>query len=319
MSSTQASNVSVQEDQTDKDARRARGEYVRGVGAARNWITTDGSTGFKAEANRYHLYIANNCPWCHRCVLTRSVKGLQDVISMDVCWYRRDEDKGWQFNPDIPGCTPDTVNGKKYIIDIYKMSGLKQSSVPILWDKQTKQVVNNESAEIIRMLNSEFNQWAKESINLYPPSLRGEIDDFNSWIYPEINNGVYKAGFAKSQEAYDVAVKVVFQALDRLDKILSNRRFLCGDQLTEADIRLFPTLFRFDHVYVVRFKCNKKMLQDYDNLGEYIKDIYQYSGVAMASNLDHCVKGYFGRSGNGIVPIGPGIDFSLPTKRSQMI
>ncbi|XP_070533892.1 glutathionyl-hydroquinone reductase YqjG-like isoform X2 [Ptychodera flava] len=309
---------SVQEDQSDKAARRAKGEFVRGVGTARDWITADGSSGYKAEPGRYHLYIANNCPWCHRCVLTRSVKGLQDVISMDVCWYRRDGAKGWQFNPDIPGCTVDTVNGQKYIIDIYKIGGIQQTSVPILWDKQTKKVVNNESAEIIRMLNCEFNEWAKEPIDLYPPKLRDEIEEFNAWIYPELNNGCYKAGFAKSQEAYDSAVRMVFNALDRLEKVLSKRRFLCGSQLTEADIRLFTTLFRFDPVYVVRFKCNKKMLNDYEHLSGYVRDVYQFKGVAEASNVEHCKQGYFGRSGNTVVPAGPDIDFNQPTERSKM-
>ncbi|XP_077990181.1 glutathionyl-hydroquinone reductase YqjG-like [Glandiceps talaboti] len=310
--------ASSQDDQTNKEERRARGEFVRGVSAARNWITADGSSGFKAEPGRYHLYIANNCPWCHRTVLTRAIKGLQDVISMDVCWYRRDGDKGWMFNSEIPGCTEDTVNGKKYIKEIYKMSDLVQSSVPILWDKKTKVVVNNESSEIIRMLNCEFNEWAKVSIDLYPPNLRNEIDEFNNWIYPEVNNGAYKAGFAHSQEAYDPAVRVVFKAFDRLEEILSKRRFLCGDQMTEADVRLFPTLFRFDHVYVVRFKCNKKMLIDYKYLPEYVRDTYQQKGVAEACNIDHCIKGYFGRTGYGIIPIGPDIDFNVPTKRSKM-
>ncbi|XP_070533794.1 glutathionyl-hydroquinone reductase YqjG-like [Ptychodera flava] len=303
---------------TKAEQAKIDGEFVPGVSAARNWITADGSSGFKAEPGRYHLYVGHFCPYCHRCVLTLSLKGLFHVISIDVCSFRRYDERGFEFAPEIPGCTEDTVNGKKFIGDIYGMVGINQRTIPVLWDKKTGTIVSNESSEIIRMLNCEFNEWAKESIDLYPPSLQKEIEEFNEWIYAEINIGVYKAGFAKSQEAYDSAVTVLFNALDRLEEVLAKRRFLCGNQLTEADIRLFPTLFRFDHAYYICFKCNKRMIRDYEHLSGYVRDVYQQMGVANASNMEHCTQGYFSNFGNKIIPIGPDFDFNEPTQRSEM-
>jgi len=280
------------------------GEFIRPRSAFRDSITADGRSEFQAEKGRYHLYIANNCPWCHRVVLTRKIKQLEDIISMDVCYYRRHPDKGWTFNPDIPGCTEETVNGIQFIRELYEALGSKEKSVPILWDKKLKTIVNNESSEIIRILNSAFDELVLKTVDLYPPHLRQQIDELNSWIYPEINNGAYKAGFASTQEAYDKAYDIFFNALDKLEKIFAQHKFLCGDEITEADVRLFPTIFRFDDVYYIRFLLNKKMIREYPNIYRWEKDMYLYPGVADASNIVHCKNGYFGRSGNEIVPLG---------------
>ncbi|TNE44669.1 MAG: hypothetical protein EP343_28835 [Deltaproteobacteria bacterium] len=292
--------------------QRAKGEWVRPQSLHRSWITHDGSSDYPAESGRYHLYIANNCPWCHRVALTREVKGLQDVISMDVLYYRRDPKRGWQFNPAVEGCTPDTVNGVTYIQELYERVGSTEKSVPVLWDKQTQTIVNNESAEIIRMLNRAFNEWASADLELVPPKLESSIDEWNAFVYQHINNGAYKAGFASTQGAYELGYQNFFAAMERLECALFANKFLCGEQVTEADIRLFPTLYRFDHVYYTRFRLNHKMLREYPSLFRWFQDMLKIPGVQESSNLEHCRQGYFGRTGNNMVPVGPSFDLEQP-------
>lgn len=296
------------------EAHRLKGEFVRPTSGFRKWITEDGSSGFKAEAGRYHLYLANNCPWCHRVHLTWAILGLQNVISRDVVWYRRDPENGWQFNPEEPGCTPDTANGGiKYIVELYKRVDSKERSVPILWDKQTGMIISNESADIIRMLAQGFRGLQRGGApDLAPGGQVADIDAINKWVYEDVNNGAYKASFATTQPAYDAAFANFFAALDRLELILSTRKWLLGDAPTEADVRLFPTIFRFDHVYFVRFQLNKAMIvESYPHLQRWMLDFYELPGVKEASNIDHCKKGYFGRSGNNLVPIGPKFSYQF--------
>lgn len=287
------------------------GAFVRKVSGHRDWITADGSSDFPAEDGRYHVYVANNCPWCHRVALTRSLLHLDDVVSMDVLFYRRDPDRGWQFAPDEPGCTPDTVHGHRYIQQLYERVGSKETSVPVLYDRRTDRIVSNESAEIIRMFDQAFGDRGSGALypgGLYPSEHRATIDELNAWIYTDVNNGAYKAGFATSQAAYDAASATFFAALARLDRRLGTRRFLCGDVITEADVRLFPTIFRFDHVYFTRFRLNVRMVRDHTHLHRWLRDMNAIDEVRAASNLDHCKKGYFGRTGNGIVPLGPAFE-----------
>lgn len=298
------------------------GEFIRKSSGFRSWIVDDDPKAeFVAEPDRYHLYISRNCPWAHRTALVRELKGLQDVISMDVLGYRRSDDNEWIFRPEIDGCTVDTVNGFSGINQIYATTDpdyQASATVPVLFDKKSNCVVSNESSEIIRMFNSAFNAWAgNPELDLYPEDLRKKIDAINEWTYRQFNNGVYRAGFAKSQEAYELAYKDVFEALDRMEKLLSDTRFLCGDQLTEADVRAYVTLFRFDPVYYIRFKCNKTMIEfGYPNLWAYLKRLYQIPGFAETSNLTHIKNGYFGRTGNGTVPLGWGDDY-LEKLRSE--
>jgi len=296
----------VEEIQT---AVRAKGEFVRGQSRHRDRITADGSSGFVGVPGRYHLYVANNCPWCHRVALARSLKGLTDVVSMDVLFYRRDPDRGWQFRPEEEGCTADTLFGSKYVQEIYARVESTEKSVPILYDRETNTIVNNESAEIVRMFNDGFGEHADNAIDLYPTEVRDEIDELNAWIYTDINNGAYKAGFSSSQAAYELAYGRFFAAFERLDRRLRSRRFLTGDRLTEADVRLFPTVFRFDHVYYTRFRLDHRMVREYPGLFRWLRDMVHYPGVMAASNLEHCKRGYYGRTGNNIVPVGPALDF----------
>ena len=285
------------------------GEFIRKSSGFRCWIVDDNSQAeFVAEPGRYHLYISRNCPWAHRSALVRELKGLQDVVSMDVLGYRRSDDNEWIFRPEIEGCTVDTVNGFSGINQIYATTDPDyqgSATVPVLFDKKLNCVVSNESADIIHMFNNVFNAWATNpELDLYPIDLHKKIDAVNEWTYRQLNNGVYRAGFAKSQQAYEEAYGDVFTALDRLEALLSNARFLCGDQLTTADIRVYATLFRFDPVYFIRFKCNKTMIEfGYPNLWAYLKRLYQTPGFAQTSNLDHIKNGYFGRTGNGTVPV----------------
>mmetsp|Transcript_13184 Transcript_13184/g.19958 ORF Transcript_13184/g.19958 Transcript_13184/m.19958 type:complete len:364 (-) Transcript_13184:41-1132(-) len=315
--------MSVQEDQTNKAERQKAGEFVRGVGTARNWISNEPNAQFKPERGRYHLYVANNCPWCHRVALTRGILGLQSVISMDVLYFKRDAERGWQFRPELDAdCTADTVNGKQYVTEIYALSNLQQKSVPLLWDKKLKCVVSNESAEIIRMFATQFLEFQAlpKPLDLYPSVLRTKIDELNAWIYPQINNGAYKAGFSSNQQVYEQAFDAYFAALDRLEGILAKQRYLCSNiQPTEADIRLFPTIFRHDCVYYVRMKLNKALLcYEYRNIYGWMKDMYQYPHVKKACNLQHCKNGYFGRTGNNVIPRGPDYDWDSPHNRDKI-
>ena len=287
----------------DEDARaaRVRGEWVRPQSGHRDRVTADGSSGFKAEPGRYHLYVANNCPWCHRAVLARQLKGLHDVVSMDTLYYRRDPERGWQFRPDAEGCTPDTVHGNRFIVELYERLGSAERSVPVLYDRVTDTIVNNESSEIIEMFDQAFGAFTDAS-ELYPEALRPAIDHLNTYTWTYINNGAYKAGFTSSQEAHDVWFENVFAALDWLDRHLQGRTFLVGERLTLADVRLFPTIYRFDPVYYARFRLNRRRIADYEHLSRWLETLTAIPGVAEASNLAHCVKGYFGRTGNGLVP-----------------
>ena len=315
---------SVEEDQTGADERRGKGEFVRGISQQRRRITRngDGEGEVPAESGRYHLYVANNCPWCHRVILARAVLGLQEAISVDVLFYRRDPEKGWQFLPnddllredelqhkdrlfgDGRVAKIDSINGLRYAPEIYQLVGSKERSVPILFDKKTNTIVNNESAEIIRMFAQGFTAFhKKDAPHLYPSGLRLEIDSLNTWIYRDINNGAYKAGFSSSQETYEKAYKAYFDAFARLESILQHRRFLTGEKPTEADIRLFPTVVRHDPVYYSRFKLNRAMVRwGYPHLARWMDEMLALEGVEEATNIEHCVRGYFGRTGNGLVP-----------------
>ncbi|KAK3589155.1 hypothetical protein CHS0354_018855 [Potamilus streckersoni] len=306
----------------------SKGTFMRKESQFRNWISADGSTGFKAEPNRYHVYVSYACPWASRVVLLRKLKGLEDVISIDVVDWLMGP-KGWRFSDKVEGSTLDTVNGCEYLSEIYLMADPEyngRNTVPCLWDKQKKTVVNNESSEIIRMLNSEFNVFCKteeqRKLDFYPKHLQKEIDEINSWIYSDINNGVYKCGFGRSQEAYDEAVNQLFISLDRVEEILSKKRYLVGNQMTEADIRLFMTLVRFDKVYHGHFKCNKKMIKEYPNMWGYVRDIYQTPGVSDTVNMEHIRKHYMVSqemiNPYKIVSIGPDLDFYEKHNRQSM-
>ncbi|KAK3098809.1 hypothetical protein FSP39_023308 [Pinctada imbricata] len=306
-----------------------KGEFIRKDSVFRKFVTADGSSGFKAESGRYHLYVSLACPWAHRALIVRKLKGLEEVISFDVVDWLLLPEIGWQFDETKTNCTPDTVNNCKTLREVYAKVDPEYSgriTVPVLWDKQKQTIVNNESSEIIRMLNKEFNAFCKteeqKALDLYPESLRSEIDEVNSWIYPNINNGVYRSGFATKQGAYDEAVKGLFEALDKVEGILSSHRYLTGSQLTEADVRLFTTLVRFDMVYVGHFKCNKKRIVDYPNIWAYLRDIYQTPGIAETVDAEHIQWHYQSshRSINphGIVAIGPDLDFMTPHGRENI-
>ncbi|XP_033740535.1 glutathionyl-hydroquinone reductase YqjG-like [Pecten maximus] len=305
------------------------GEFLRAKSVFRDWITADGSSGYKAESGRYHLYVSLACPWAHRTLIVRKLKGLEHAISYDVVdWFL--DGQGWSFTDKKPNCTLDTVNGCSRLRDVYRMANPDYDgriTVPVLWDKQKKTIVNNESSEIIRMFNSEFNVYCaneeQQKLNFYPETLQKDIEEINEWIYPMINNGVYRSGFATSQEAYDAAVREVFQGLDKVEDILSKTRYLTGSNLTEADIRLFTTLMRFDLVYVGHFKCNKKRIVDYPNMWGYLRELYQIPGVADTVNFEHITKHYMTShtviNPTKIVSIGPDIDFTTPHGRDAML
>jgi glutathionyl-hydroquinone reductase len=305
------------------------GQFKRTASAFRNWITPDGTAGpsgeagFKAESGRYHLYVSLACPWAHRTLIMRALKGLEHHVSVSVVhWLMLEE--GWVFSPGI-ATIADTVNHVASMRELYRLASPDyrgRITVPVLWDKQRNTIVNNESSEIIRMLNSAFDHLGAVSGNYYPDDLRHDIDHLNHRIYDTINNGVYKSGFASTQSAYEQAVIPLFDTLDWLEKLLSTQRYLTGDMLTEADIRLFTTLVRFDVVYVGHFKCNIRRLADYPNLSGYTRDIYQLPKIAATVNIHHIKSHYYQshRSLNpsGIVPVGPEIDFSLPHSRAVL-
>jgi glutathionyl-hydroquinone reductase len=302
----------------------SRGRMQRPDSTLRNWITPDGSPGptgrggFKAEAGRYHLYLARACPWAHRTAIFRELKGLQDMIGLSVTHWRMLEN-GWTFDP-APGVIPDSVNNAQYLHQIYAKSEPRYSgrvTVPVLWDKRTSRIVNNESADIIRMLNSAFDGIGAKPGDYYPEELRAEIDAVNKRVYDTLNNGVYRAGFAGSQEAYDEAVVPLFETLDWLEGRLAKSPYLVGDRLTEADWRLFTTLLRFDPVYHTHFKCNLRRLVDYPALWVYTRRLYQHPAVRPTVNFDH-IKGHYFQSHRwinptGIVPKGPTVDFEEAT------
>jgi glutathionyl-hydroquinone reductase len=287
-----------------------QGGFVRQTSSFRHWISSDGSTGFAAEPDRYHLYVALICPWASRTLIARSLKGLEQVISVSVVEPQLGE-QGWHFG-DYPGANRDTLNNAEYLHELYTRAAADftgRATVPVLWDKKTQTIVNNESADILRILNSGFGSLADNSIDLYPADLQSEIDALNESIYPRLNNGVYRTGFATTQISYQQAFHDVFSQLDELEERLSDgRTFLLGEQLTEADIRLFVTLIRFDAAYHGLFKCNLRRLRDYPQLNRYLKSMLAVSGVRQTVNIDHIKQGYYSIKAlnpNGIVPAGP--------------
>ncbi len=301
-------------------ATDANGRFVRKDSQFRNWITLDGRPGptgkggFAAEAGRYHLYVALSCPWASRTLLTRKLKGLGDIISVAVVEPFM-TDQGWRFG-DYPGATRDALNGATYLHELYTRAEpfyTGRATVPVLWDKQKRTIVNNESADIVRMLNDAFRDFSNNDLDLYPPDLRADIDTLNEPIYRKLNNGVYRAGFATTQQAYEEAFCDVFEMLDELERRLEGRSFLFGDRLTETDIRLFVTLVRFDAAYHGLFKCNLRRLVDYRNLMAYLQRMLGIPGVSETVNIDHIKRSYYSIKAlnpTGIVPLGP--ELSLP-------
>lgn len=307
------------------DTDKSDGRFERFESTFRNWITPDGAPGpsgrggFKAEAGRYHLYVANSCPWAHRTLIWRKLKGLEDAISISIADSRK-HPEGWHFR-EGEGLIPDIVNGATQLHQIYTKAEPNYSgrvTVPTLWDRETGTIVNNESSELVRMFDSAFDGAGASGPDLYPEPLRGEIDTLNDRIYRTVNNGVYRAGFASSQHAYEEAVFPLFETLDWLDERLADRRYLTGDALTEADWRLFPTLIRFDLAYYGNFKCNLKRIQDLPNLWGYTRELYQMPGIAETIDLDGMKAGYYTIAAvnpTQIVPAGPVIDFEEPHGR----
>jgi len=303
-----------------------QGEFKRVTSQFRNWVTADGQAGssgeggFAAEAGRYHLYISHACPWAHRTLIFRKLKGLEKVISLSVV-HPLMPAESWRFG-EYPGSTPDHLYGFDYLYQLYAKAGATPEqlvTVPVLWDKQRETIMNNESSEIIRMFNSAFDEQGNAELDFYPEALRAEIDAINAVVYERINNGVYRAGFATTQAAYETAFDLLFQTLDELELRLSQQRYLVGERLTEADWRLFTTLLRFDPVYYGHFKCNKKQLRDYPNLWAYTRELYQYAGVAETVNLEQIKYHYYAShesvNPTGIVPKGPELDFLQPHER----
>lgn len=312
------------------DTKASKGHFVRQASQFRNWITADGAPGpsgvggFRAEAGRYHLYVSYACPWAHRTLIFRALKKLEPMISVSIVnWYMGAN--GWTFDP-VSGVVPDDINNAEFLHQVYTTSDPNYSgrvTVPVLWDKKSNKIVSNESSEIIRMLNEAFDSLGAAPGDYYPLALRDEIDSLNDHIYETVNNGVYKAGFATTQEAYDEAVSKVFETLNWLEKRLETQRYLTGNAVTEADWRLFTTLVRFDPVYVGHFKCNIKRLEEYPNLSAYVRDLYQQPGVAATVHLDHVKKHYFVSHATinpaGIVPTGPTINYTAPHYRDKLI
>jgi putative glutathione S-transferase len=308
---------------SEREQEDAEGKFIRPSTTFHNQITADGASGFKAEAGRYHLYISWACPWACRTALMRQLKGLQDIVGISVV-APEIHDNGWEF-ADEPGCIPDTVNGADYLWQIYLKADPNYSgrvTVPVLWDAQTNTIVNNESREIMRMFDTEFHHLAQNNVNFYPENLQKMIDETIDAIYQPINNGVYRAGFATKQAAYDQAVTELFDALEHWEKVLGEQRYLCGEQITEADWCMFTTLYRFDPVYYVHFKCNLRRIVDYPNLWNYLKDLYQQPGVKQTCNLDHIKRHYYRShpkvNPTRIVPKGPMIDYDTPHDRDRL-
>jgi putative glutathione S-transferase len=311
------------------DTKSTGGEFKRKDSSFRNWLTADGSPGpsgeggFKAEAGRYHLYVSHACPWAHRTMIFRTLKGLENMIGVSVV-HPHMGDHGWTFATDFDGATGDSVNGKQRLYEIYLLARPDYTgrvTVPVLWDKMQGTIVSNESSEIIRMFNSAFDGIGARPGNFYPQELRGEIDAVNDRVYNTVNNGVYKCGFATTQSAYEEAFIALFDTLDWLDDRLGNKPYLAGEQLTEADWRLFTTLIRFDAIYFGHFKCNKRRIVDYPNLSSYLRALYQRPGIAGTVHMDHIKSHYYGShksiNPTGIVPLGPELDFNAPHNRPE--
>jgi len=305
-----------------RDARTVSGEFIRRDSQFRDRVTADGSSGFPAEKGRYHLYVSTACPWAHRTLIFRKLKGLEDAISTSIV-DPVIEDQGWAFS-DGAGCVPDTVNGFHHLHQVYSKARPDYTgrvSVPVLWDKKQGTIVNNESSEIIRMLNSEFEAFTGSREDFYPAPARPEIDAVNRVVYENINNGVYRTGFATTQEAYRRAFDALFATLGEMEARLARARYLVGDRVTEADWRLFPTLVRFDAVYHGHFKCNLRRIEDYPNLSNTLRDLYQVPGIAETVDMDHIKRHYYAShrhiNPTGIVPAGPALDFLSPHDRAR--
>ena len=311
------------------DTKSSGGRYIRKESHFRNWVTADGTPGpegeggFAAEPGRYHLYVSLACPWAHRTLIFRALKGLEDMIDVSIVhWYMGKD--GWTFK-EGDGSTPDPLHNADFLHQVYTAADPHYSgrvTVPVLWDKKTKTIVSNESAEIIRMFNSAFDGVGAKPGDYYPEAQRAEIDALNERIYDTVNNGVYKAGFATSQEAYEEALVPLFESLDWLEDRLASRRYLMGGNVTEADWRLFTTLLRFDPVYVGHFKCNIRRIADYPNIFGYVRDLYQTPGVAETVDISYIKKHYYGSHGTvnptGVVPVGPEVDFTAPHNRATL-
>lgn len=303
------------------DTKSTGGHFKRKDAGFRNWITADGSPGpsgeggFKAEADRYHLYISNACPWAHRTMIFRKLKHLEDLITVSIVDAKMPDEHGWSFS-NADGATDDPINNADYMWQVYTAADPTYSgrvTVPVLWDKKQNTIVSNESSEIIRMFNSAFNAITGNEDDYYPDDLKAAIDEINPRIYSGINNGVYKSGFSTTQEAYDKAVNELFETLDWVESILAEKRFLTGDRVTEADWRLFTTLVRFDAVYVGHFKCNRQRIADYPHMSRFLKELYQWPGVKETVNLDHIITHYYWShtsiNPHRVVPIGPHLPF----------
>ncbi|MCO8165418.1 glutathione S-transferase family protein [Pseudomonas sp. 21LCFQ010] len=305
------------------------GAFQRENAQRRNWVTADGSPGpsgeggFQAQAGRYHLYVSLACPWAHRTLIVRQLKGLEKLIDVSVVSWLMLEN-GWTFDPQT-GSTGDSLDGLEFMHQRYTKDDPNYTgrvTVPVLWDKKLKRIVSNESAEIIRMFNSAFNELTGNPLDLYPEHLRAQIDELNEQIYPNVNNGVYRAGFATSQAAYEQAFDALFSKLDELEHLLGENRYLSGEYLTEADVRLFTTLIRFDAVYHGHFKCNLRRLSDYPNLSNWLRELYQWPGIAQTVDFQHIKHHYYAShrtiNPTGVVPKGPLQDFSVAHDRQRL-
>ena len=303
------------------DVKKGKGSFIRRDTAFRNFVTADGASGFKAEAGRYHLYVSNACPWAHRTLITRVLKGLAEAVTLSVVDPLMGP-RGWHFS-DGPGCIPDTVNGFEFLGQVYTAADPRYTgrvTVPVLWDRDEGTIVNNESSEIIRMLNQAFDAFGISSVDFFPADLRVAIEDVNRLVYETVNNGVYRCGFATTQPAYEEAFDALFETLDDLEALLSRQAYMAGERVTEADWRLFTTLVRFDSVYHGHFKCNRRRLVDYPNLWAYTRQLYQVPGVGGTVDMDHIKRHYYmshtSVNPTRIVPKGPEIDFTTPHGRA---
>jgi putative glutathione S-transferase len=310
--------------ETEMLEREDDGEFDRAETTFRDWVCDDPEARFQPEGGRYHLYVSYACPWAHRALLARALLGLTDAISVDVVDPHR-VDQGWEFAPEKEGCTTDSIFGADYLREVYAAADPEYTgrvTVPVLWDREEETIVNNESEEIIKMLAAAFGDVAERDLELYPANRRDDIDAIIEDIYPSINNGVYRAGFAGSQEVYERAVGELFDALERYDDLLADQRYLAGEELTLADVCMFTTLYRFDEVYHTHFKCNRRHVTDYENLWGYVRELYQLPGVADTCVMDH-VKEHYYRSHTdlnptGFVAVGPDPDFAAPHDRDAL-
>ena len=311
------------------EAETKSGEFIRQDSQFRNWITPNGQPGptgeggFAAEPGRYHLYVSYACPWAHRTLIFRKLKKLEDIITVNVV-HPNMGPKGWSFG-DYPGATGDSLYRFNYLHEAYALAQPDYSgivTVPVLWDKQRHTIVNNESSEIIRMFNQVFDNWGDATLDLYPEPIRADIDAINDLVYDNINNGVYRVGFARNQQAYEQAFDALFAALDEIDARLATQRYLVGQQITEADWRLFVTLLRFDAVYVGHFKCNLRRIADYPNLSNYLRELYQIPGIAETVNFSHIKQHYYYShtdiNPTRIVPKGPELDLDSAHNRGKL-